>query len=393
MESGAFLGERYRIVRALGDGGMGAVYEAVDLSSERRVALKLVAEDVLANDPSVATRFQREARAMELLDHPHIARVLDAGVIDGKPFLAMELLEGADLRDTLARVGPLPPAAALRIAAAVCEGLAHAHAAGIVHRDVKPANLFLARGDGDEIAVKILDFGVAKWKMQHVALDSSDERTLTRTGSMLGTPLYMSPEQAQGEREIDARSDVWSLGVVLYEALSGKTPHDEAETVGRLILWICSRPTPPLQSLAPWIAPEVARVVHKALKLDPDARFLSAAAMLPAIRALLPDDRGLLATDLRALTEAERRHVAPSAAAAEDAPASSGIAGRGAARAPRRSRVVAASAILAGAGLATWRLVGAGSPSAAAPPLPVPDPPAAPAEPAQPPEHHLADPE
>jgi serine/threonine protein kinase len=307
---GQVVDGRYEIVRQLGEGGMGTVYEAIHTGTGRRVAVKLILDEAL-HTPELVGRFQREARAAGAIDTEHIVQVIDMGTDrrTGAPFMAMEFLKGQDLQTLLAKFGPLPAELALAIIAQACVGLGKAHDAGIVHRDVKPGNIYLAERDGGDITVKVLDFGIAKIKMdQH--LGASSDRVLTRTGSILGSPVYMSPEQAKGEKSIDHRSDLWSLGVVLYELLSGRAPHADQETLGKLIISICSGPPPSVQSYAPWIAPEVAAVVHGALALRPAERYQSAGEMLDAIRPLLPRGSQLSVSELQGLSGEVRALVA-----------------------------------------------------------------------------------
>ncbi|AUX38398.1 MULTISPECIES: serine/threonine-protein kinase [Sorangium] len=306
---GQVLDGKYTIVRLLGQGGMGSVYEAIELVSDRRVAIKVIrAEKKLSDD--LVRRFRREAKAAMAAASPHIAQVLDAGVepATGAPYMAMEYLAGGDLEDLLRRLGPLPPDLALRIVGQACMGVQHAHGAGIVHRDIKPANLFLAHGHGGEIVVKVLDFGIAKIRTDPAY--GIDTTGLTSSGTLLGSPVYMSPEQARGIKTIDHRTDIWSLGVVLYRALTGRTPHQGADAIGALILAICTRPPPLVQDLAPWVPAEVAFLCHTALRIEADGRFRSAEAMLHGIRALTPEGLGLREDMLAPLTEAERTAVA-----------------------------------------------------------------------------------
>jgi serine/threonine-protein kinase len=279
---------KYEIVKKLGEGGMGAVYEARHLGTGRRVAVKVIVGEGLTKNAEVVARFQREARATGEIESQHIAHILDTGTDpqSKNPYMVMEFLQGEDMQQLLQRVGALSPDVAMRIVAQACIGLEKAHAAGVVHRDIKPANLFLARRDAGEVVVKLLDFGVAKVKMEQFA--SVEKAALTRTGAMIGSPLYMSPEQARGDKGIDARTDLWSLGVVLYEALAGTTPNAHVDSMGGLILAICTAPPRPIAEKAPWLPPEVAVIVHKALELDPAARYGSAGEMLGAIRGLLP---------------------------------------------------------------------------------------------------------
>ncbi|KYF71953.1 hypothetical protein BE15_27180 [Sorangium cellulosum] len=301
---------------------MGAVYEAEHVDTGERVALKCIDGSLVAPGKNSLVRFQREAKAMSAVDTEHMVRVLDAGTDPERkvPYMVMELLDGEDLQHLLDRVGSLEPDTALRIAAQVCLGLQKAHEARVVHRDIKPANLFLARRGEGEIVVKILDFGIAKIKPE--PSHGGPTTGLTRTGGILGSPLYMSPEQARGISDIDYRTDLWSLGMVLYFALAGKLPHEHISAFGDLIMAICSQAPAPIQALAPWVEPEVAAVVHGALRLDTRERFPTAAAMLDAIRPLLPDGFALRDDLLVPVSEATRARVAaklPLAQAEDDA--------------------------------------------------------------------------
>jgi serine/threonine protein kinase len=308
---GEILDEKYRIISLLGQGGMGSVYEAEQLDSGQRVALKRIEVGIQLRSNTGIARFQREAKATGKIDTDHIVRVLDAKIDPAtkSPYLVMELLEGQDLQQLLDKVGALDPRAALRITAQVCLGLQKAHDARVIHRDIKPANLFLARRGGGELTVKILDFGIAKIKPD--PSQGGQTTGLTRTGGMLGSPLYMSPEQARGLKEIDFHTDIWSLGVVLYRALSGHAPHGDIDAFGDLIMAICSTSPRPIQDLAPWIPPEVAAIVHRALRLDANERFPTAAAMLAAIQPLLPDGWALRDELLVPVQEATRALIAP----------------------------------------------------------------------------------
>jgi serine/threonine-protein kinase len=302
---GQTIDGRYRVLRVLGEGGMGAVYEAEHTGTGSRVAVKVIHAEMSAKTEVVA-RFHREARVASAIQTPHIVRVLDAGTAPVS-YMVMELLHGEDVRSLLQRVGKLPPDLALRLVGQVCIGLGKAHEAGVIHRDVKPANLFLSRVDSDEITIKVVDFGIAKMVDAQLPSGSS----LTATGGMIGSPLYMSPEQAMGRKSIDLRTDVWSLGVVLYEALAGRTPHLQGETFMAVMMAILSKPPPPIQDVAPWVPPEIARIVHRMIAEAPDARFPSMAAVLEAILPNLPAGLSIRATDLVALGAAEQTHQAP----------------------------------------------------------------------------------
>ena len=292
---GRVLAEKYEITRLLGQGGMGAVYEARNHLG-KRFAVKLLLKQELMSDPQLIQRFFREAKASAAIESEHIVEVYDTGVDPGTrcPFIIMELLKGEDLEHTIARVGALNPMAAARVISQAAEGLGHAHAAGIVHRDIKPANIFMTmRGPGD-LVVKILDFGIAKQAVEQL---SNADAGLTKTGSMLGTPLYMSPEQARGLRTIDARTDIWSLGMCLYEALSGRTPWGNVDTLGDLILSICARDVMPLQEAAPWVPPELCAVVHRALARDVGQRTGSAQQLIEQLTPFMQGS-ALIAPDI-----------------------------------------------------------------------------------------------
>jgi eukaryotic-like serine/threonine-protein kinase len=308
---GETLNNQYRIVRQMGGGGMGAVYEGEELSNGRRVAIKVISTGDSARDKALLGRFNREAKATMSIDTDHIVRLFDAGTdaATGQPFMVMEYLSGEDLSHLFKRLGPLPPDLALRIVAQACIGLEKAHEARVVHRDIKPANLFLAVEPDGRHLVKLLDFGIAKIKMDQAEM--LDSKSLTRTGSMIGSPLYMSPEQARGSKTIDHRADIWSMGIVLYQALSGRTPYQDIEALGELIIAICSESPRPVQDLSPWVPPEVASIVHRALRFEPGERFQTATEMLATLRALLPDGSEIRPEMIVSVSAEMRAHQAP----------------------------------------------------------------------------------
>ncbi|MCA9595453.1 MAG: serine/threonine protein kinase [Myxococcales bacterium] len=287
MQPGDVIAGRYEVVRQLGAGGMGTLVEAVHTETGRSVALKLLVVDAFydARAARWTERFRREARAAGSLDVENVVEVLDAGRDDitGRPFIAMELLHGKDLSQLLHDVGALRVDTALKIAGQALEGLAGAHEAGVLHRDVKPGNLFLDTDGQGRITVKLVDFGIAKI--------TRDERlsSITRTGQLVGTPLYLSPEQARGIPSIDVRADIFSLGVVLYRMLSGVPPRVMKTGLVDFVLELCSTPTPPIRERAPWVPTPVAALVHRALRSDPDDRYQSAREMLDDLRLLVPD--------------------------------------------------------------------------------------------------------
>jgi eukaryotic-like serine/threonine-protein kinase len=262
------LGGRYRLRSLLAAGGMGAVWVADDAVLGRQVAVKLLSE-ALAGDGLAAERLRREARAAAGLVHPGIARVLDLGEDGGRPYLVMELLHGESLAQRLARAGPLRPAEAARVVAAAAEALQVAHRAGIVHRDVKPGNVFLT-GDGE---VKLLDFGIAS---------AANEAALTG-GDLIGTAAYLAPERMLGHDATPA-ADVYALGVLLYELLAGRPPFTADSGTALAMAHLHARPAP-LRDAAPGVPPALSAACEQALAKDPAARPPSAAAFARLLRS------------------------------------------------------------------------------------------------------------
>ena len=273
---GATVGGKYRIERLLGRGGMGAVFAAQNTAIGKRVALKFLSVDA-ARDRDAARRFQREAQAASLIESEHIVQVFDAGASDdGVPFLVMEELKGEDLRSKFARERTLEPDVASAIASQVLRALVRAHAAGIVHRDLKPDNVFLCRRDDGSLLVKLVDFGISK-----LDRGTLSER-LTRRGTVLGSAYYMSPEQAQASDAVDQRADLYSVGAILFEMLTGRPPHT-GPTLESVLVQICTQAAPSVTSLRPDTPPVLARSIARSLEREPDARFANAAEMLAAL--------------------------------------------------------------------------------------------------------------
>jgi serine/threonine-protein kinase len=258
---------RFRLNRQLGRGGMGSVWHATHLGLDVPCAVKFI-EGEIAALPEAQARFEREAKSAASLRSPNVVQILDHGVYEGAPYIAMELLEGEDLGKRLSRIGRMPAFELVRIVMQVTRALAKAHAMGIVHRDLKPDNIFLVHDDEREIA-KVLDFGIAK------ASTTSIVGTTTKTGAMLGTPYYMSPEQAQGTKAVDHRSDLWSLAIIIFQALTGKLPF-ESEALGDLLIKIIVAPIPMPSQIVGDLPPAFDRWWVKASQRDPAQRWQSA---------------------------------------------------------------------------------------------------------------------
>jgi eukaryotic-like serine/threonine-protein kinase len=273
---GQLLAGKYRVERVLGQGGMGVVVAAIHQQLEQRVALKFLVPGALSNEEAVG-RFMREARSAVRLMSEHVARVIDVGTLpDGAPYIVMEYLEGQDLAALVAEQGPLPIETAVEYVLQACEALAEAHASGIIHRDLKPANLFLIHRRDGTPCVKVLDFGIAKISSK------SSVATLAKTNGAMGTPFYMAPEQMKSARNADARSDIWSLGIVLYELLSGDVAFAR-ETLPALCASILTDPPPGLRERRPEVPARLEAVVMNCLAKDPADRYQDVAELAAAL--------------------------------------------------------------------------------------------------------------
>ncbi len=326
---GQVVDEKFRVESLLGQGGMGRVYKATHLTLYRPVVLKMLHKG-LTSDPSVVGRFHREARAASRLVNPHAIQVLDFGVAkDGTLFMAMEYLPGRDLGAILAKEGTLPEERIVRLGSQILEALGEAHARGVIHRDLKPENVMVEDRRNEPDHATVLDFGIAKIS------DPGPEGKLTQAGLVCGTPQYMSPEQARG-LELDARSDLYAVGVILYQMATGRLPFESDTAVGYLTKHIAEPPAP-MRERRPGldISPRLEALVGKALAKDPAARPQTADAMRAE----------LLACGREAASAPARRETARAAPAATAAPS------------PRRSRLagpIVLAAVLASAGVGIW---------------------------------------
>jgi serine/threonine-protein kinase len=276
IEVGDTLLGKYRVERVLGVGGMGVVVAAYHLRLDRTVAIKVLLPDVLEEGDMVA-RFEREARAAAKIKSDHSVKVYDVGTLDdGTPYMVMEYLEGEDIESLLRRRRSLPIDQAVDLVTQACEVLSEAHALGIIHRDLKPANLFcVPRADGRQ-SLKVLDFGISKMMCE----------TLTTVHGIMGSPAYMSPEQIRTPQGVDARADIWALGIVLYEMLTGLTPFN-ARTLPAILTNIATQHAPPVRRFRLDVPARLEAVVHKCLEKDPADRYASAAELAEALAPFL----------------------------------------------------------------------------------------------------------
>jgi hypothetical protein len=308
VRRGDVLAGKYLVDRVLGAGGMGVVVAAHHLQLETNVAVKFLLPEMLSSQDAVA-RFAREARAAAKITNEHVARVLDVGTLEsGAPYIVMELLVGSDLSRRVQERGPLPLDEGVELVLQACEAVAEAHSLGIVHRDLKPANLFCVdRADGIP-CVKVLDFGISKVSTLGA---SGPQFAMTRTMTTMGSPLYMSPEQMESARGVDARTDIWALGIILHELLTGQTPF-QGETLPEICVKISTKAPPPLRSLLPQAPPALEAIILRCLEKDRDRRFANVAELAVALGPL---------ASVRAQTSVERitrtLGVAPVAAVAQ----------------------------------------------------------------------------
>jgi serine/threonine-protein kinase len=307
IREGAVLGGKYRLEREIGRGAMGTVWSAVHLTLGQRVAIKLIAAEY-AQAPEARQRFSIEAKAAARLRSRHVVQIYDDGETPaGTPYIVLEYLEGETLEQRLERERDVPLNDAVRITRQVARALSRAHAQGIVHRDLKPGNVFLARSEDDEFGwiAKVLDFGIAKVAGQALASN-------TKTGTLLGTPLFMSPEQARGASTVDARSDLYSLGMVFYNMLTGELAFN-GPSFADVLIAICTSPLPDLRASAPWVPQSVADWFQRACAREPQDRFQSADEMIEGLELALGVSTGAFSRQAppEAKSETLRGHASP----------------------------------------------------------------------------------
>ncbi len=291
VHEGDILDGRYRIERKLGGGGMGVVWAAQHILLNTRVAIKFPQAEIL-QDPVAVRRFIQEARAAANIRSEHVARVLDVAILgNGIPFQVIEYLEGGDLRARLRQKGRLDISEAVDFMLQTCEAIAQAHAVGIIHRDLKPENLFCT-GEDVHRCIKVLDFGISK-VLQESALnnDTSLESAMTRAGTLLGSPQYMSPEHLQSAREVDARTDIWSLGVILFELLTGRLPF-RGDTLPELSINIATEPTPNIRGMRAEVPEELRAVIERCLEKRRERRYDDVASLAQVLRPFAPATNG-----------------------------------------------------------------------------------------------------
>ena len=280
---GDVLGEKFQVERVLGQGGMGLVVAAMHLQLRERVALKFLLPEA-AERSDYRARFLREAQATAKLHSEHVARVIDVGTLEGDlPYMVMEYLEGEDLQAILRAKKRLSVREAIDLILQAMEGVAEAHAHGIVHRDLKPSNLFVSLTRGGERVVKVLDFGISK-----ILTAGEEPSDLTQTSSALGSPMYMSPEQVRSAKTVDTRTDVWSLGVILFEMLTGQTPWKNAESATAVCAMIAADEPPTMRSLRPELPPELDALVQRALAKPVDDRLQNVASFAAQLAEIEP---------------------------------------------------------------------------------------------------------
>jgi len=279
VREGQLLAEKYRIERLLGAGGMGAVVAAHHVQLDERVAIKFLTSEMRGNPEAVA-RFLREARAAVKIKSEHVARVIDVGSLDdGAPYMVMEYLEGGDLSAWLEQRGPLPMAQVVEFVLQACEAIAEAHVLGIVHRDLKPSNLFCIRRPDGLLSIKVLDFGISKLTGP---AGTASGLGMTTTSSPIGSPHYMSPEQMESSKAVDARGDIWALGVILFELLTGRVPF-EGSAITEVVARIMTAGVGSLRDLRPEVPIGLEKIVLRCLEKDRTRRYANVGEFAAAL--------------------------------------------------------------------------------------------------------------
>ncbi len=317
MEPGTLVDGKYRIDRMLGSGGMATVFAATHIHLNERVAIKVLLPD-LAGNPTVVERFMREARAAVRLKSEHVVRVSDVGSLPtNQPYIVMEFLDGTDLEAIVNQRGKVPYGETVDYVLQACEALAEAHSAGIVHRDIKPANLVLARGVDGTPSLKVLDFGIAKLTLADAGPN------LTNTATTMGTPAFMSPEQIRGAKDVDHRGDIWSLGIVLFQMLTGSIPY-YAPTYAKLVMQVMRDPTPSIASIPPGLD----AVLQRCLAKDRGDRYQNVGELAQALQPFAgePSKAAVLVQRCVGLALAQARNVTPPAGHAAQSPQRLGMA-------------------------------------------------------------------
>jgi eukaryotic-like serine/threonine-protein kinase len=365
LSQGEIIAGKYRVEKTLGTGGMGYVVAAHHIQLDQKVAIKCLLPEILGN-PEAVTRFTREARAAVKITSEHVAHVFDVGTLEsGAPYIVMEYLDGGDLGAWIEHKGVLSLEQAVEFVLQACEAIAEAHSLGIVHRDLKPANIFCIRRADGVLSAKVLDFGISKvvGPIQSGAMD------MTKTTSVLGSPYYMSPEQLRASRDVDARTDIWSLGVILFQLLTGNLPFS-SDALPDLFVKIVHDPTPSVREYRPDMPAEIDAIIGKCLHKNREQRYANIAELAVALvrfgpkRARSSVDRVLGVMSTAGLS-ASALALPPSSDACEVPPASQTEAAWGRTAVPAKGRTkwlaIGLSVVVAALGLAafTWMKLGA----------------------------------